>query len=147
MGQVKVIPVVIDTNIVISGLLFGGKVGKIVTMWKNGRIQPFLPQEIIAEYIRVLTYPKFSLSEQEISYLLYRELLPCFEVIEPAGGPVVIKDDPSDDMFLYCALSAAVDCIISGDSHLLDLCVFKGIPIVTPDHFLNQYKFQPSKKT
>jgi hypothetical protein len=138
MGQVKVIPVVIDTNIVLSGLLFGGKVGKIVTMWKNGRIQPFLSQKIMDEYIRVLTYPKFSFSEQEINYLLYREILPYFEVIEPAGGPVVIKNDPSDDMFLYCALSAAVDCIISGDSHLLDLAEFKGIPIVTPEQFLKK---------
>ncbi len=138
MGQVKVIPVVIDTNIVISGLLFGGRVGKIVKMWENGRIQPFLSQEIMDEYIRVLAYPKFSLSEQEIDYLLYRKILPWFEVIEPAGGPVVIKNDPSDDMFLYCALSAAVNCIISGDSHLLDLGEFKGIPIVTPEQFLKK---------
>ena len=138
MGQIKVIPVVVDTNIVISGLLFGGKVGKIVTIWKNRRIQPFLSQEIMDEYIRVLTYPKYSLSEQEINYLLYREILPYFEVIEPANGPVIVKNDPSDDIFLYCALSAAVDCIISGNSHLLDLSEFKGIPIVTPEQFLKE---------
>ena len=101
MGPVKVIPVVIDTNIVISGLLFGGKVGKIVKMWKNRRIQPFLSQEIMNEYIRALTYPKFSLSEQEINYLLYREILPYFEVIDPPMGSVIIKNGPSDDMFLY----------------------------------------------
>ncbi len=138
MGQVKVIPVVIDTNIVISGLLFGGRVGKIVKMWKNRQIHPWLSQEIIDEYIRVLAYPKFSLSEKEIDYLLYREILPYFEVTEPANGPVIVKDDPSDDIFLYCALSAAVDCIISGDSHLLDLAEFKGIPIVTPEQFLKE---------
>ena len=136
MGQVKVIPVVIDTNIVISGLLFGGRVGKIVTMWKNRQIHPWLSQEIIDEYIRVLAYPKFSLSEKEIDYLLYREILPYFEVTET--GPVIVKDAPSDDIFLYCALSAAVDCIISGNSHLLDLAEFKGIPIVTPEQFLKE---------
>lgn len=138
MGKIKVIPVVIDTNIVISGLLFGGRVGEIVRLWENGKIQPFLSQEILDEYIRVLAYPKFSLSEQEIDYLLYRKILPFFEVTEPAGGPVIIKDDPSDDMFLYCAFSAAVNCIISGDSHLPDLAGYHGIPIVTPQQFFKE---------
>ena len=138
MGKIKVIPVVIDTNIVISGLLFGGRVGEIVRLWENGKIQPFLSQEIMDEYIRVLAYPKFSLSEQEIDYLLYRKILPWFEVIEPTRGPVIIKNDPSEDMFLYCALSAAVNCIISGDSHLLDLAGYHGIPIVTPQQFFKE---------
>ena len=141
MGPVKMIPVVINTNVVISGMLFGGSVGRIVDLWEGRQIQPFLSQEIIDEYIRVLAYPKFSLSEKEIDYILYRKILPYFEIVEPRKRPAVVRDDPSDDIFLYCAVSAHASCIISGDHHLLDLAEFKGIPIFSPEIFFDRYKF------
>lgn len=135
MGPEKIVRVVIDTNVVISALLFGGTPGKLVALWETGRIQPFATPAVIDEYLRVLAYPRFRLSEAEIEYLLYRRILPYFEIVEPQPGPPVITEDPADDAFLYCAVAAGAAAIISGDHHLLALGVFRGIPIVAPASF------------
>ena len=74
--------VVIDTNVIISALLFGGKPGELIPFWQNSRIEPIVSRDIVDEYIRVLAYPKFQLTEKEIQFLLYRQLLPYFEIVE-----------------------------------------------------------------
>lgn len=135
MGATKVISVVIDTNVVVSALLFGGTPGRLVGLWKQGRIKPFVSQAIIAEFVRVLAYPKFDLTEKEIQYLLYNELLPFFEVTTVQSGDIIISADPSDDSFLRCATAAKVEFIISGDRHLLSIKSYNEIPIVTPAKF------------
>lgn len=71
MGAAKIAVVVIDTNVVVSALLFGETPGRLVDLWKRGRIKPFMSQETTAELVRVLAYPKFELTEKEINYLLY----------------------------------------------------------------------------
>jgi len=76
MGTIKIVKVVIDTNVLISGLLFGGVPGRLVLLWKNKSIQPLVSQAMIDEYLRVLAYPKFQLSQSEMEYLLYEEILP-----------------------------------------------------------------------
>ena len=135
MGKVKV---VIDTNVFISALLFGGTPGKLIVLWKNGRIQPYVSKQIIDEYLRVLAYPKFRLSEAEINYILYKEILPYFEVVQVKVGKIIIQEDPADDMFIRCALSCKADIIISGDSHLLSLKLYQKIRILTPSQVLKE---------
>ena len=76
MGEVKVVRVVVDTNVIISALLFGGTPGQLINFWKMGRIMPLASNEIIDEYLRVLAYPKFKLSEDEINYILFQEIVP-----------------------------------------------------------------------
>ena len=66
MGTQKVDRVVIDTNVVVSALLFGGTPGELIPLWKSGRIKPLASAEIIDEYIRVLAYPKFKLSTETV---------------------------------------------------------------------------------
>ncbi len=102
MGKIKV---VIDTNVVISALLFGDTSGELINLWKAGHIVPLASKEIIEEYIRVLAYPKFKLSAQEIDYILYQEILPFFQVVTSNPSKPVITADPSDDKFIHCALS------------------------------------------
>lgn len=75
MGPQKIRKVVIDTNVLVSGLLFGGVPSKIVNLWKSSKIQPIASAEIIDEYLKVLSYPKFDLDEEEISFLFYHEIL------------------------------------------------------------------------
>ncbi|HUV78095.1 MAG TPA: putative toxin-antitoxin system toxin component, PIN family, partial [Desulfobacterales bacterium] len=65
MGKIKEIRVVIDTNIIVSAILFGGIPGELIPLWKSGRIKPLASKKIIEEYIKVLAYPKFELSETE----------------------------------------------------------------------------------
>lgn len=129
--------VVIDTNVMISALLFGGTPGRLIPLWKSGTVKPIISREILEEYLRVLSYPRFNLSETEIDFLIYQEILPYFDAVEiPSDRPLIIADDPSDDLFIYCALTAKAGCIISGDHHLLELSSFKEIAIVTPTSFL-----------
>jgi len=113
--------VVIDTNVLVSALLFGGDPGELITLWKERRIQPLGSKEIMEEYIRVLAYPKFRLTEEEIEYLFSQEVLPWFEVITVQSGRPFVIDDPSDDKFIWCALEGQAEAIISSDKHLLRL--------------------------
>lgn len=139
MGPQKIRKVVVDTNVLVSGLLIGGVPSKIVNLWKSSKIQPIASAEIIDEYLKVLSYPKFHLDEEDISFLLYHEILPFFDIVKVRTRSVIIvKDDPSNDKFIYCAISAKAKTIISGDQHLLDLKSYKGTKVVTPSEFLRQ---------
>ena len=139
MGTQKVIRVVIDTNVVISALLFGGTPGKLIPLWKSGHIITLASAEIIDEYIQVMTYPKFKLSEEEIHYLLYFEILPYLAVVSvgPALSPIIEKD-PSDDKFILCAEAGKANFIISGDQHLISHKNYKKIKIINPEQFLKK---------
>jgi putative PIN family toxin of toxin-antitoxin system len=130
------IKVVIDTNVIISALLFGGKPGELIPLWEDGKINPLVSREIIDEYIRVLTYPKFELTKKEIQFLLYHQLLPYFEVIKTYPGPVIIPNDPTDDKFIRCALAGNINVIVSGDIHLLSLIKYQDSRILSPSDFL-----------
>jgi len=121
MGPKRLIRVVLDTSVVVSALLFGGLPGSLIGMWKSGKILPLCSREIIDEYLKVLSYPKFQLSEEEVSYLLTQEILPWFEVVEVPRGKSYVKDDPEDDKFIWCAIVGKADFIVSGDKHLLEL--------------------------
>ncbi len=134
MGAIKV---VIDTNVVISALLFGGLPGKLISFWQSGIIKPAASKEIVDEYLRVLTYPKFKLSEEDVNFLLYQEILPFFDVIVAQTGPRIIKKDPADDKFIRCAIAANAKYIISGDQHLLAIQAFQKIKILSPAEFLS----------
>ena len=139
MGEIKEVKVVIDTNVIISSILFGGVPGELIPLWKSGLIKPLASKEIIDEYIKVLTYPKFELSEAEINYILYNEILTYFDIIQIKDTPVIIKVDPSDDKFIHCAKAGKASAIISGDQHLLRLKSYQKIKILTPAKFLEKF--------
>jgi len=129
--------VVIDTNVVVSALLFGGTPGKVIPIWKNGSIRPFTSKAIIQEYLRVFAYPKFELTEKEITYLLYQEIMPYFDVINVTAEMTYVPMDPTDDKFVLCALEADADNIISGDTHLLSLKKIGNTIVITPSQLLD----------
>jgi len=93
---------------------------------------------MLDELLRVLAYPKLQLSEEEIHYLLYADVLLLAEIVEVSPGPAVVIADRADDMFLHCALEARANCIVSGDRHLLRLKSYKRIKILSPSEFLNR---------
>lgn len=139
MGKIKTIRIVIDTNVIVSAILFGGIPGELISLWKSGHIQPLASEDIIDEYINVLAYPKFELSEKEINYILYNEILPYFEVVTLKPGQEIIQEDPSDDkLFLHCANAGKASIIISGDQHLLNLKSYGKIKILTSSQFLEK---------
>jgi hypothetical protein len=136
MGQGKIKSVVIDTNALVSALLFGGVPGKLIPLWKEGIVRPKVSKEIVEEYIRVLAYPKFQLSEEEINFLLHYEILSYFEILRIQEGPILVAKDPSDDKFIRCAQASGARIILSGDQHLLKLSPYRQIQILSPSDFL-----------
>ena len=138
MGQKKreIIRVVLDTNVLVSALLFSGEMGRLITGWKDGAFRPVFSRDTFDEFRRVLAYPKFSLTVQEIEVLIEDEVLPFCEVIETGEEVNGLCRDPADDKFLSCAVAAAASFIVSGDRDLLDLGSFCNIPIITAADFL-----------
>ena len=131
--------IVIDTNVLISAFLFGGAPSRLIDLWKSGRIKPLITKEILTEYIRVLAYPKFKLTENEIDYIIHEEIMPFFKAVKSASSPSIIKEDPDDDKFIQCAIAGKAKYIISGDQHLLALKSYKNIKILTPSQFIENF--------
>lgn len=136
MGQVQVSRVVVDTNVLVSGLLFGETPGAIVTCWHTGNVQPLCSKAIIEEYLRVLAYPKFRLTESEIDLILTHEILPFFEVLNVPSGKPIVAMDPADDKFIWCAIEGGAKLIVSGDDHLLKL-TDSPVPVLSAADFLS----------
>lgn len=57
MGTIEMIPVVVDTSVIVSALLFGGIPGELIPLWKDRVIQPLISKDILEEYLRVPAYP------------------------------------------------------------------------------------------
>jgi len=116
------IRVVLDTNVLVSALLFeGGRLAWIRQSWQSGRITPVLAEPTARELLRVLAYPKFRLKPAEIEQFL-AELLPWSETWRQPLEPSQIRcRDRKDQVFLDLALSANVEVLVSGDADLLAL--------------------------
>ncbi|MBI2336896.1 MAG: putative toxin-antitoxin system toxin component, PIN family [Deltaproteobacteria bacterium] len=130
------IRVVIDTNVFISALLFEGVVAQLVPLWKQKSFQYLLSKSVMSEYLRVLSYPKFKLTEAEIKYLLEEELLPFVEIVQERKTKVPSLEDPDDEKFLQLAMLGKAQYLVSGDSVLLKLKNFKQCQILNPIQFL-----------
>jgi len=94
-------------------------------------------RSILEEYLRVLSYPKFKLTEGEIKGLIQEELLPYVEVVKRQRRLRVVERDPSDDKFVECAVAGKAQIIISGDKGLLSIGRYRKIVIQSPAQFLD----------
>lgn len=132
--------VVIDTNVIISRFLSpSGSPARVLALWEDGRFEAVVSEPILAEYDRVLAYPKIAvrlgLTSDEIAQTV-ADFRAFAVVIEPADQVTVIADDPSDNMFLEAAIAGSCDYVVSGDPHLLRVGEYRGIPVLTPAAFL-----------
>jgi len=128
--------VVLDTNILISAIVFGGKPRQIFEAAIKGKIQLVLTEEIIEEMRRILEGKKFQYPK-EITDLIIHELEALAEIVKPKERITVIEKDPEDNRVLECAQESQADFIVSGDTHLLEIQDYKRTKIVTPEKFLD----------
>ncbi len=128
--------VFLDTNVLVSALLFKGRLTRLVDLWRAGRIVPVVSRETFAELSGVLHYPKFALAPEEIRAIIEDEILPYFDVVDVKEEVIGVCRDPFDDQFLTVAINARVAWIVTGDRDLLDLGTYRGVRIVTPQEFL-----------
>ena len=134
--------VVLDTNVIVSALFFGGVPRKVYNLI-GAAITPCFTQDTLAELADVITHPKFEQERSSISFStsdLIQKLRATGVVIEAHPLATRVSADPSDDMFLVCATVSNAEYIVSGDKHLLSLKNFAGIPIVTPRQFLKHVR-------
>ncbi len=134
-GREAVLRLVLDTNTVVSALLFPqGRLSWIRLAWQAGQLVPLVSRPTASELIRVLAYPKFKLTEDEQSDLL-ADFLPWCNVVDDSAAPEpqVTCRDPADLPFLRLALATRADALVSGDKDLLALKQSTAITIITPE--------------
>jgi len=136
----KITRVVLDTNVVISSLLFKGGLSSIVGLWREGKIVPIISKETFDELRAVLEYPKFSLSRAEIKSLIEHEILPFFEVVNVSKHIKGACRDLGDDKFISCAISANAEFIVTGDKDLSDLKKCQFVRIMKASDFIQMFE-------
>lgn len=134
--------VVIDTNLVLSALLFsGGRLTPLRFAWQGHRVQPLVSQATAAELIRALTYPKFKLTAREQEELLADYLPYCKTVRIPAPPPATPPcRDTCDVPFLQLAVAGKADVLVTGDKDLLALAGALTCPILSANQFLSTFE-------
>ena len=131
--------VVLDTNVLISAILFGGKPGQILNEVIAGRLDCILSPEILDELGGVLQRPKFGFGASQCLHII-EELHHACEIIKPYSELSVPISDPDDKIILECAIDADADYIITGDPDLTELHPFNHIQILTPADYLEQIR-------
>ena len=133
--------VVLDTNVVVSALIWGGTPERLIEAAGDGLLELVTTEELIAELAGILGRTKFAaklkkknLSAAEI-VARYRELA---ETIEAVPVEETKLRDPDDAAVLSCAFSASADAIVSGDDDLHALGIYQGIPVLSPTDCLRR---------
>jgi putative PIN family toxin of toxin-antitoxin system len=139
MGQkIKPLRVVLDTNTLVSALVFSGPVWTALRKsWKSGIILPLVCRPSALELIRVFAYPKFALSKEAQNTLL-EDFLPYCETVvfdESKAVPPPCRDR-SDQLFLELSLQGLAEFLVTGDKDLLDYPHPVGFRIIPPAEFI-----------
>ncbi len=131
---------VLDANQYVSSLLKPhSNPAKIVRLVYEGNLTLLLSPAILDKLQRVLAYPRIKKLHRRTPEEIERFLRTLGKIAVMVPGLLSVSaviDDPSDDVYLACAVEGSADFIISGDRHLTDLKTFRGIPIVNPASFL-----------
>lgn len=130
--------IVLDTNVLVSGIFFSGPPHRILDAWRSGRVQIVLSPAIIDEYRRVLDELSAKFEGIEVRQIL-ELIISGSEIVEDKPLPKPICNDPDDDKFVAAALTGRADTIVSGDKHLLDACGHKDVAVLRPREFLDRY--------
>jgi uncharacterized protein len=126
--------VVLDSNILISAYVFGGKPEVILKWVLSERVLGILSPHILSEFLGVLS-KKFGVSDPEIVEI-NNELIESFQMVYPKQVFSITRDI-DDNRVLEAAIEGNCDYIITGDKDLLDLKTFKKINIITANQFLS----------
>ena len=116
----EVVRLVLDTNVLVSALLFRSVVSALFDAWRGDRFRLAVSEPILDEYQRVLEYPEFRLSEHEASAIMLQLVLPYCDRFQVPDRPRYCTG-PDDDKFIHCALAARAAALVSGDRAVLAL--------------------------
>ena len=127
--------VVVDTNVLVSGVYFGGMPSRILEAWRDKRIDVVVSPDILEEYRRVGEHLETQFTDVSLAPFLALLVMNA-EIIEPPDLPEQVSRDSDDDKFIACALAGGCHVIISGDKDLLSISGYRGVKVVAPREFL-----------
>jgi uncharacterized protein len=126
---------VLDTNLLVSGVIAAGLPRRLVDGAKAGEFELCTSEVLLAELLEVLSRGKFAarLSQADLTPQgIVDDLRRIAVVVTPVDTPRVVPTDPDDDHVIAAAVASLADLIASGDKRdLLPMGSFNGIPIVT----------------
>ncbi|TVR61314.1 MAG: putative toxin-antitoxin system toxin component, PIN family [Spirochaetaceae bacterium] len=128
--------VTVDTNVLVSGVFFGGIPGKIVEAAREGAFTLVMSPPLLTELRTVFARPKFGLDPDAVR-LLTADMESSATIVYPRKRHRVVTGDMDDGAVVDCAIESGSECIVSGDSHLTDMGVAEGIRVVTPRQFVD----------
>jgi hypothetical protein len=134
--------VVLDTNVWISGWLWGGVPGQLIIMAKNQQITIFVSEGLLSELETTLGRVKLQSKIRSLGATVQILLAKTSELVklcQETSVDVPQLRDQDDAIIIATALAANAEVIITGDEDLLTLNEFEGILIITPTDFLNRY--------
>lgn len=129
--------IVIDTNVLISGVFFGGLPREILRAVVAQRITACATAEIINEYEEIIQ-EMINRKQGHIDKAILTPLIKAMDIIEPVTH-VKICRDPDDDKFIECAKDSHALYIVSGDKDLLVIEKYENIQIITAKEFYEKY--------
>lgn len=130
--------VIIDTNVLVSGIFFGGIPEEIILAWKSNLFNLVISHDILEEYLEVVQdlqerYPTVQALE------IVQTLAVTSEITYSLVLKEQISEDPDDDKFLAAALASKTKIIVSGDKHLKKISGWSGISVLSPRKFYDNY--------
>ena len=130
--------IILDTNVLASGLFFSGVPLRILNGIKQNKCALVLSSDIVDEYKRTINKlahhsPDINAEAQLKLIIMSSEICQPKMLIEP------VCQDPDDDKFVACAVTGNVKIIVSGDKHLLDVSGYSGIEVLSPRQFVEKY--------
>jgi len=125
---------VLDTNVIISGVLFGGEPGKLLVKAAQREFDLLISDSMLAELTAVLQRPKFKVTPRFIEQLR-NELSRTARLVVTRTILSVVKSDPEDNHILECAVDGFATHLVTGDSDLLNMTRFRKVRILTVAEF------------
>lgn len=130
--------VVVDTNVLVSGVFFSGMPRRILEAWRDRRLQLVVSLEILEEYRRV--GERLAEQFEDVSLEPFFTLLATNALlVQPKLLREGVVSDPADDKFFACALAADCRTIVSGDKQVLAASGYQRVEVLRPRSFVEKY--------
>jgi putative PIN family toxin of toxin-antitoxin system len=128
--------VVLDTNVLVSGIFFAGVPGQVLDAWAEDRFELVLSPTIFDEYLQ--TCARLAASRPGLEYdAALATIVGHGTLVADTESHEAITADPDDDKFMLCARATGA-IVVSGDSDLLDVSGWQGVAVLRPRAFLAQ---------
>jgi len=129
--------------VLISALFWSGAEATIIELVEAGTVEGYASQAIMDELTRVLKYPRFGLTDEEVEDAR-NYYITVLVMVMPKVRVGIVEEDPEDNRVLECALEARADFIVTGDKHLLEIHGYRSVRIVRASEFLEAFRSKPA---